>query len=139
MIDPDWFTQAACLSGADLAGSDPAVLRRELGVEEEVFPYLILSAGGFADWPQTQTALTAAWRSIARPGLDKPGVATPPATGHLRKAMRDEVRMVLESHACGTADNGEAARPFAADALIDRYKSALASDPQDPACFILPG
>ncbi|MEQ5788194.1 hypothetical protein J3454_09840 [Erythrobacter sp. NFXS35] len=67
MIDPEWVAHAAMLAETPLAGGEAGGLAQELGDERELLPWLLVTRGGFADWPETRAALAEAGKAVIRP------------------------------------------------------------------------
>ena len=72
MIDKQWFDEICKLASARLGGKDSAALCSHLGDVEEVLPYIVTIAGGFADWPLARAALRSAAKSHMRPTQMRP-------------------------------------------------------------------
>lgn len=91
MIDPDWFTQICCLAKPDLPDRDRVDLLNVLGVEEEVFPFLIIVANAFANWPASRGALRATANGVTRAISVRPNTVRSAMTETQRRALREQL------------------------------------------------
>lgn len=95
MILPEWLRQVLRLANADQCDRQPAELAQLLDQRQEVLPFVI-GAGGFADWPETQTALTRAASNV--PGsAARSRVVTADATDWAYGPDREE--LIVRMHA----------------------------------------
>jgi hypothetical protein len=136
MIDVDWFAQICALATPNISANDQATLCNQLGEKEEVLPYLIVSAGGFADWPFARAALRGAARTITRPSQSRPGPDSDPAAEHLRRDMRAAIREVLVASDTSKSEEGNGHSNKRAVRLIARYSAKLQGHGCDPHSFI---
>ncbi|MBX9730900.1 MAG: hypothetical protein K2X59_06195 [Sphingomonas sp.] len=95
MIDRRWLQSVICLAGGDLSGKDLDQLCQELGVQEEVLPYLLLTAGSFSGWPITQAAFRGAAKAVTRPSQMRGASALGALSSAQRRGLRQSIGAVL--------------------------------------------
>lgn len=154
MIDRHWLQSTICLAGGDLGGKDLDELCEELGVQEEVLPYLLLTARSFSGWPISQAAFRGAAKSVTRPtqmrGASEPRALSPA----FRQGMRQSIGAIVTVPPETARDLATApiATPLQADAGdpkvapidirlratedIARFRSAASGPNAEPQSFI---
>jgi hypothetical protein len=111
MIDPDWFAQICCFAEPDLSGRDRDDLINMLGVEEEVFPFLIITANAFAAWPASRDALRAAAKGMTRAVSVRPNTVRSAMTETQRRDLREQLATHIATSMTPDVKPHEPARP----------------------------
>jgi hypothetical protein len=109
MIDPAWFARLCCLAEPDIGGRDQNDLLRVLGVEEEVLPYLLISANGFARWPKSRAAVGQVAKGMARSTNVRPEMSDNAISGTQRRALREMLAAQISKSVMTEARPDEAA------------------------------
>lgn len=110
MIDPDWFAQICCFAEPDLSGRDRDDLINVLGVEEEVLPFLIITANAFAAWPASRTALRTAAKGMTRAVSVRPDTIRSTMTEIQRRDLREQLATHIATSVTSDVKPNERAR-----------------------------
>jgi hypothetical protein len=141
MIDSNWFRQVICMAGADIQVADIDRLCGELGEDIELLPYLLLKAGGFAEWPLARAALKNSVGGVIRPRVppkEQISGGTSAQRGQLENALRAAIT-VKNPLEFGTEPVRESVARLDPVAQINAYRTQGSSRTTQPNCFITIG
>jgi hypothetical protein len=136
MIDGDWFARICCLASPKILAQDQEALCKQLGEQEEVLPYLLVTAGAFADWPAARAAFRKALRSVVRTSRVRrePGMSY--GREQSRAEMREAIREILSATDSPTSEAKAGQPNKRASILINRHIAESQGQSVSPHVFI---
>lgn len=140
-MDVRWFGAICAMAGVDRDEAEIGLVARHLCEDNEVLPWLLLQAGGFADWPLAREALRAKIASFTRASQMRPDGTEPTETDSgMRHDLYDKAIALLTARDARWTPEWEARSIHVDDLVqaINALQKAQCNVEAAPSSFIEP-